>query len=88
VAADPLAVLAIVVLGVIGPAATNDVPAVRDAIIAVGVLALVSIVALQLLVRHTFAVALYRYATTGAAQGPFADGDLQSPFARRRSGRG
>jgi hypothetical protein len=83
-----IAVLAIVVLGVIGAAATNDVPAVRDAIIAVGVLALVAIVALQLLVRQTFAVALYRYATTGDTPGPFSEHDLQSPFARRRSARG
>jgi hypothetical protein len=81
-----LAVLAIVVLGVIGAAATNDVPAVRDAIIAVGVLALVSVVALQLLVRQTFAVALYRYATSGDAPGPFSAGDLQSPFGRKRRG--
>jgi hypothetical protein len=81
-----LAVLAIVVLGVIGAVATNDVPAVRDAIIAIGALALVSVVALQLLVRQTFAVALYRYATSGDAPGPFSDADLQSPFGRRRRG--
>lgn len=79
-----LAILGIVVLFAIGAVATNDVPAVRDAIIAVGVLALVSVVALQLLVRQTFAVALYRYATTGQAPGPFADGDLRSPFGRSR----
>lgn len=79
-----LAILGTVVLFAIGAVATNDVPAVRDAIIAVGVLALVSVVALQLLVRQTFAVALYRYATTGQAPGPFADGDLQSPFGRSR----
>jgi Family of unknown function (DUF6159) len=83
-----IAVLAIVVLGAVGAVATNDAPAVRDAIVAVGALALVSIVALQLLVRQTFAVALYRYATTGNAFGPFSEGDLQSPFARRRSARG
>jgi hypothetical protein len=81
-----LAVLAIGVLAAIGAVATNDVPAVRDAIIAVGVIALVSVVALQLLVRQTFAVALYRYATTGDAPGPFSEGDLQSPFGRRRRG--
>jgi hypothetical protein len=79
-----IAILAIVVLSAIGAVATNDVPAVRDAIIIVGVLALVSVVALQLLVRQTFAVALYRYATTGEAPGPFADGDLQAPFGRSR----
>jgi hypothetical protein len=45
---------------------------------------LAAIVALQLVVRQTFAVALYRYATDGTAQGPFAEGDLQAPFARKR----
>jgi hypothetical protein len=79
-----LAVLAIVVVFAIAAVATNDVPAVRDAVIAVGVLALVSVIALQLLVRQTFAVALYRFATTGDAPGPFADGDLRSPFGRSR----
>jgi Family of unknown function (DUF6159) len=79
-----LAMLAIVVVFAIGAVATNDVPAVRDAIIAVGVVALVSVIALQLLVRQTFAVALYRFATTGDSPGPFAEGDLQSPFGRSR----
>jgi hypothetical protein len=79
-----LAVLAIVVVFAIAAVATNDLPAVRDAVIAVGVLALVSVIALQLLVRQTFAVALYRFVTTGDAPGPFADGDLRSPFGRSR----
>jgi Family of unknown function (DUF6159) len=81
-----LAMLGVIVVFAIGAAAANDVPAVRDAIIVVGVLALAAVVALQLLVRQTFAVALYRYATTGEASGPFAPGDLQSPFGRRRGG--
>lgn len=79
-----LAILAIIIVGVIGASLTNDVPAVRDAIIVVGALALVATVALQLLVRQTFAVALYRYATSGDVPGPFAEGDLQSPFGRKR----
>jgi hypothetical protein len=82
-----LAMLGVIVVFGVAAAATNDVPAVRDAIIVVGVLALAAVVALQLLVRQTFAVALYRYATTGDAAGPFEAGDLQSPFRRRR-GRG
>ncbi len=82
-----LAMLGVIVVFAVGAVATNDVPAVRDAIIVVGVLALAAVLALQLLVRQTFAVALYRYATTGDAAGPFDAGDLQSPFRRRR-GRG
>ena len=79
-----IAMFAVIVVFAAGAVATNDVPAVRDLIIAVGAVALVAITALQLLVRQTFAVALYRYATTGAAAGPFAEDDLQAPFSRRR----
>ncbi len=79
-----IAMFAVIVVFAAGAVATNDVPAVRDLIIAVGAVALVAITALQLLVRQTFAVALYRYATTGAAPGPFAEDDLQAPFARKR----
>lgn len=79
-----IAILALVVVFAVAIVATNDVPAVRDIVIGAGVLALVAVAALQLVVRQTFAVALYRYATEGAAQGPFAEQDLQSPFARKR----
>lgn len=79
-----IAVLLAIVVFVVAALATNDVPAVRDAVIVLGVLVLAAIVALQLVVRQTFAVALYRYATDGSALGPFAEGDLQAPFARKR----
>jgi hypothetical protein len=79
-----IAVLLAIVVFVVAAVATNDVPAVRDAVIVLGVLVLAAIVAVQLVVRQTFAVALYRYATDGTAQGPFAEGDLQAPFARKR----
>jgi len=79
-----IAVLVAIVVFVVAAVATNDVPDVRDAVIVLGVLVLAAIVALQLVVRQTFAVALYRYAIDGSAQGPFAEGDLQSPFARKR----
>lgn len=79
-----IAVLLAIVVFVVAAVATNDVPAVRDAVIVLGVLVLAAIVALQLVVRQTFAVALYRYATDGTARGPFAEGDLQAPFARKR----
>jgi hypothetical protein len=79
-----IAMLLAIVAFVLAAVATNDVPAVRDAVIVLGVLVLAAIVALQLVVRQTFAVALYRYATDGSALGPFAEGDLQAPFARKR----
>lgn len=79
-----IAMLLAIVVFVLAAVATNDVPTVRDAVIVLGVLVLAAIVALQLVVRQTFAVALYRYATDGTAQGPFAEHDLQSPFARKR----
>jgi hypothetical protein len=81
-----LAVLGTIVVFGVAIVATNDVPAVRDFAIALGVLTLVAIFALQAVVRQTFAVALYRYATSGSAQGPFAEGDLDAPFSRRRGG--
>lgn len=81
-----IAILCVIVVAVFAIVATNGVPAVRDVVIGAGVLAFVAIGALQLVVRQTFAVALYRYATGGSAQGPFAESDLQSPFARKRGG--
>jgi Family of unknown function (DUF6159) len=79
-----IAILGVVVVFGIAAVAANDVPAVRDGVIVVGVLALAAIVAVQLVVRQTFAVALYRYAAGGHAPAPFAEGDLQSPFGRKR----
>lgn len=79
-----IAILGVVVVFAVAAVATNDVPAVRDAVIVLGVLALAAIVAVQLVVRQTFAVALYRYAAGGTAPGPFAESDLQSPFGRKR----
>jgi hypothetical protein len=79
-----IAILGVVVVFAAAAVATNDVPAVRDGVIVVGVLALAAIVAVQLVVRQTFAVALYRYAAAGTAPGPFAESDLQSPFGRKR----
>jgi len=75
----PFAVVFVVALG-----ASNRVPAARDAVIFAGVLLLVAIFAITTVVRQTFAVALYRYATTGSATGPFEQRDLQAPFGRKR----
>jgi hypothetical protein len=79
-----LVMVPLVVLFVVAVAATGGEPGLRDAIVVVGVLVLVAILALQLVVRQTFAVALYRYAKTNAVQGPFADSDMRSPFGRKR----
>ena len=53
-------------------------------VIALAVLAFLAIIAIGAVVRQTFAVALYRYATTSSAQGPFEQRDLQSPFRPKR----
>ena len=53
-------------------------PAARDMVIFAGVLALVAIIAVTAVVRQTFAVALYRYATTWSAERPFEQRDQQS----------
>jgi hypothetical protein len=79
-----LVTIPVVVLFVFAVAVTGGEPGLRDALVVAGVLVLVAIVALQVVVRQTFAVALYRYATTNSAQGPFAERDLQSPFSRKR----
>jgi hypothetical protein len=80
-----IALLLTIVLFACAAIATNHTPAVRDAVIVLGVLVLAVIVALQLVVRQTFAVALYRYAADGSALGPFSEQDLQSPFGGKRS---
>jgi hypothetical protein len=79
-----LVMLPVIVVLVFVLAATGGDPAVRDAVIVVGILTIVGIAALQLVVRQTFAVALYRYATSSTTQGPFTEHDLQSPFSRKR----
>jgi len=75
----PLAGVAAVAIG-----ASLGQPAVRDGVIIVALLAFVAISALAGAVRQTFAVALYRYATTGSGEGPFEQRDLQAPFSRKR----
>ncbi len=82
-----IAALGVIVVFAIAIAATNHTTGLRDVLIVLGVIALVAIVALQIVVRQTFSVALYRYATSGAVPGAFSEHDLQSPFGRRR-GRG
>ncbi|HEX4483559.1 MAG TPA: DUF6159 family protein [Solirubrobacteraceae bacterium] len=79
-----IAALGVIVVFAVAIVATNHTTALRDALIVLGVLALVAIVALQIVVRQTFSVALYRYATNGAVPGPFEEHDLQSPFGRKR----
>ncbi|HEY1451519.1 MAG TPA: DUF6159 family protein [Solirubrobacteraceae bacterium] len=79
-----LALLLTIVVFVLAAVATNKVPAVRDLVILLGVLVFAAIAVLQLVVRQTFAVALYRYAADGSALGPFSEQDLQSPFALKR----
>jgi signal peptidase I len=69
----------------IGVGATRHQAQARDTVIALAGVLLLSLVAVAAVVRQTFAVALYRYATTGAAQGPFEVEDLQSPFRAKNT---
>ncbi len=78
--------LAVLVLGIafaIAAALTVGQPVLFVAVVVLGALTLLAIVALQAVVRQTFAVALYRYATTNAPQGHFEERDLSSPFGKR-----
>jgi len=79
-----IVIIPLLLVFVIAAAAAASVPGLQDLVIVLGVLALVAIVGLQVVVRQAFAVALYRYATTGESQGPFQEHDLQSPFGRKR----
>lgn len=74
------AIIVFVVLAV----AVAGVPALLIGVLALAGLSLLAIVALQVVVRQTFAVALYRYATTGASQGAFDEHDMQAAFRRKR----
>jgi hypothetical protein len=79
-----LVTIPFVVVFAVALGASYRVPAARDAVIFAGVLVLVAIVAITAVVRQTFAVALYRYATAGSAEGPFEQRDLQAPFSPKR----
>jgi Family of unknown function (DUF6159) len=79
-----IASLGVIVVFAIAIAATQHTASLQDALIAIGVLALVAIIGLQTVVRQTFSVALYRYAKDGAVPEHFSEHDLQSPFRRKR----
>lgn len=68
----------------VGLAATGGEPAAQDTVIAIAVILFIAILAIGAVVRQTFAVALYRYAKTNSAQGPFQERDLGSPFGSKR----
>lgn len=77
----PLTIVFVVALAV-----SFEHTAALVAVIAVGALTLLALAALGSVVRQTFAVALYRYATTDAPPGPFDERDLRAPFAPRKRG--
>jgi hypothetical protein len=79
--------LPLVLLFIVGIAATSHAPAARIAVFALGAAAFVALSALSGVVRQIFAVALYRYATDGDSTGPFREQDLRAPFSRRRGRR-
>jgi hypothetical protein len=53
--------------------------------IAVGVVGIVLLATVGTMMTGVFNAALYRYATTGEASGPFSQDDLSGAFRRRRS---
>lgn len=79
-----IVVLPLVLIFGFGLAATGGDTGARDTLIAVAVIVFISILAISAVVRQTFAVALYRYAKTNSAQGPFQERDLKSPFGSKR----
>jgi len=82
VATVPLAIVFAIAL-----ASSANGPATRDIVLAAAALAFLALIAIQTVVRQTFLVALYRYATTGASGRPFDERDLQAPFNRKRKRR-
>jgi hypothetical protein len=79
-----LVIFPLVVAFGVGLAATHGEPAARATVIAIAVILFIAILAIGAVVRQTFAVALYRYAKTNSAQGPFQERDLGSPFGSKR----
>lgn len=76
---------AVLTLG-IGVALLHTQPATGVVLIAVGLVVMVTVVALASATRQVFAVALYRYAV-GAPAGGFDAADLEHPFALREGRR-
>lgn len=75
----------LLVVFVIGIAATRHAPAGRLAVFALAAAVFVALVALSGVVRQIFAVALYRYAAENDTSGPFHEQDLRAPFTKRRN---
>lgn len=71
------------VLGVIGWVSDSNAVAIPLIVIAVA-LAVVAVI-LARTVGSVFAVALYRFAATGAAAGPFSEDDLRGSVRARRA---
>jgi Family of unknown function (DUF6159) len=79
-----LALIPTLIVFAIAIAATSSVPALQGVVIGLAVLAFIALLAMSAVVRQTFVVALYRYATADAVPGPFQARDLQAPFGRKR----
>jgi Family of unknown function (DUF6159) len=75
----------LLVVFVIGIAATRHAPAGRIAVFALAAAVFVALVALSGVVRQIFAVALYRYAAENDTNGPFHEQDLRAPFTKPRN---
>jgi hypothetical protein len=80
-----LVFIPLLVVFIVGIAATRHAPAARILVFALAAAAFVALVALSGVVRQIFAVALYRYAADNNTSGPFHEHDLRVPFSNRRN---
>ncbi|HTC59657.1 MAG TPA: DUF6159 family protein [Solirubrobacteraceae bacterium] len=80
-----IVMIPLLVVFVIGIAATRHAPAGRIAVFALAAAVFVALVALSGVVRQIFAVALYRYAAENDTSGPFHEQDLRAPFTKRHN---
>ncbi|HEY1834084.1 MAG TPA: hypothetical protein VGG08_06590 [Solirubrobacteraceae bacterium] len=74
----------LLVLFVVAIAATHRHSALRDVLIVAFIACVAALFGFSSVTRQTFAVALYRYASSGDVPAQFSQADLDSPFRKRR----
>ena len=79
-----LALVPVVMVGAIGIGIAGDSPALGYAVIALAVIVAGAMMLVQTAVAQVFRLAVFRYATTGEAAGPFTTDQLESAFRQRR----
>ncbi len=83
-----LFLLPAIALAMMGADAYSIVPAVGITLIIAGILLGVAVLLISSAVTKVFAVALFKYATDGGAQGPYSEEDLRSAFVPKKRRRG